>query len=101
MKDKYKEYIDYIAKDIQVPYLKSLEPYGLKQDEIVLVLSKIFNQPVIIKGDYVYSKEGNKLYLENSDGYWQKLEYDNDGNKIYYENSNGFIEDNRFDNVNN
>jgi hypothetical protein len=44
MNYKYKKYIEYIVNDIDPPYLKSLEPYGLKQDEMELVLSKIFNQ---------------------------------------------------------
>ncbi len=87
MKDKYKKYIDYIAKDIQVPYLKSLEPYGLKQDEIVLVFSKVFNEAVCIGGNNVYNINGKEIYWEDSNGYWEKREYDNNGNIIYGENS--------------
>ena len=106
MNNKYKKYIEYIAKDIELPYLKSLEPYGLKQDEMDLVLSKIFNQTlrfdnegvlkiaddgsiITTRGNYVYNEQGNKLYYENSKGKWVKWEYDNQGNEIYFERSNG------------
>ena len=34
------------------------------------------------------------IYLENSNGYWAKHEYDSQGNEIYYENSKGEIRDN-------
>lgn len=37
----------------------------------------------------------NRIYYENSDGYWSKSEYDSDGNRIYYENSDGEINDYR------
>ncbi len=91
MKDKYKKYIDYIAKDIELPYLKSLKPYGLKQDEMNMVLSKLFNEPVIyikpLRG--VYNKNRSNIYREMIDGSWYKREYDNNGNVIYYEDSYG------------
>ena len=90
MNVKYKKYIEYIVNDIEAPYLKSLEPYGLKQEEYVLVLSKVFNQPVTIKGNYVYDPNHNKIYGEDSDGYWEKYVYDSNGNLIYQEDSNGF-----------
>jgi len=116
MKDKYKKYIEYIASDIELPYIKSLEPYGLKDNEYEMVLSKVFNQPVTIEGRDVYNTNGNEIYYETSNGnwckkeydangnkiyhettngYWVKYEYDANGNEIYYENSNGYIEDNR------
>lgn len=41
--------------------------------------------PFIIK-----DKNGNKIYFENSNGYWSKYEYDSNGNEIYWENSFGF-----------
>lgn len=95
MNKKYIKYIEYIVNDIEIPYLKSIEQYGLKQDEIELVLSKVFNQPVSIKGKIVYDTKGNKIYSENRYGDWYKYEYDSNGNIIYYENSDGEIIDNR------
>ncbi len=37
-----------------------------------------------------YDSNGNKIYKENSDGYWRKWEYDSHGNKIKSENSDGY-----------
>lgn len=42
-----------------------------------------------------YDSQGNQTYYENSDVFWTKREYDSEGNTIYHENSNGVIEDNR------
>ena len=90
MKDKYKKYIEYIVSDIQVPYIKYLNMYELKQEEMVMVLSKVYNQPVTIKGNWVYNTDGNKIYLEYSNGNWEKSEYDKNGNRIYFENNSGY-----------
>ena len=38
----------------------------------------------------LYNNNGNRIYIEWSDGTWCKREYDSNGNEIYYENSNGF-----------
>ena len=91
MNKKYQKYIDYIVKDIELPYLKSLDQYGLKQDEVVMVLSKLYDQQVTIKGNRVYDTNGNQMYYENSDGYWVKREYDINNNLIYYEDIDGVI----------
>ena len=88
---KYIKYIDYIVNDIELPYIKSLEPDGLKQDEMDLVLSKIFNRDVRLKpGMTVFNEQGYVIYFENSNGFWAKKEYNNQGNLIYHENSNGY-----------
>ena len=90
MNVKYKKYIDYIVNDIELPYLKYLEQYGLKQDEMDLVLGIIFNQPVTIDDNYVYDTNGRVIYFEDSNGYWTKREYDNQNNLIYRETSTGY-----------
>jgi len=93
MNKKYKKYIEYIVNDIEKPYLKSLNMYGLKQEECEYVLSKVYEQPVTIKGNSIhsiYDQYGNKIYFEYSDGSWYKKEFDSNGNIIYYENSNGY-----------
>ena len=41
-------------------------------------------------GPYEYNTNGNKIYSENSYGYWYKYEYDSNGNNIYYETSDGY-----------
>ena len=70
MKDKYKKYIDYIASDIELPYLKYLNMYGLKQDEVNLVLSKLFNETVIYINQTggVYNKNRDKIYVDSTNG---------------------------------
>jgi uncharacterized membrane protein len=46
-------------------------------------------------GKSEYDSKGNEISFENSDGFWSKSEYDSDGNEIHYENSNGEIVDKR------
>jgi hypothetical protein len=97
MNKKYIKYINYIVNDIELPYLKYLDQYGLKQEEYELVLSKVFNQPVTIKGNDVYGPNHNKIYGEDSNGFWFKREYDQNNNKIYFEDSNGFWVNREYD----
>ena len=42
-----------------------------------------------------YDSQGNQIYSENSNGFWEKWEWDSQGNVIYFANSNGGIRDNR------
>jgi hypothetical protein len=42
-----------------------------------------------------FDKNNNQIYYENSDGYWWKQEFDKNNTLIYFENSNGYITDNR------
>ena len=37
-----------------------------------------------------YDDNGNQIYHENSNGYWEKKEYDDKGNQIYYEDAGGY-----------
>ena len=48
----------------------------------------------------VYDEKGNRIYHENSNGYWYKWEYDKKGNEIYIENSEGYWEKSYFENSN-
>jgi hypothetical protein len=96
MNKKYQRYIEYIVNDIEKPYFKYMrETYGLKQDEIELVLSKVYNQPVRIKDNSVYDSNGNIIYYEYNNGSWVKRECDTNDNNIYWETSYGVIVDNR------
>jgi hypothetical protein len=102
MSKKYERYINYIVNDIEKPYFNNMrDHYGLKSDEYKLILSKLFNQPVTIKGNYVYDNNGNKIYYENSTGYWTKKEYDTNGKVIYYEDSTGHWYKKEYDTNNN
>jgi hypothetical protein len=90
MNKKYQRYIEFIANDLQPPYYDNMRDiYGLRPDEYEMVLSKVYNQPVIVKYYSVYDINGNRIYYEDNDGYWSKREYDTNGNQIYYEDSNG------------
>ena len=42
-----------------------------------------------------YDSEGNEIHFEDSDKFWTKQEYDSEGKEIYFENSSGRIIDNR------
>jgi hypothetical protein len=77
---------DYLEK----PYFKNMKEYGLRPDEYPLVLSKLYNQPVTIKGRSLYNTNGNKIYSEYSTGYWEKYKHDSNGNIIYQEDSTGY-----------
>ena len=97
MNKKYERYIEFIANDLQPPYFINMsDTYGLKDSEYELVLSKVFNQPVTIRGNHrVYDVNGNQIYYEDSTGIWYKYEYDDYGYQNYYEDSYGVIRDNR------
>ena len=88
--ERYKRYIEHIVNDIEAPYFINMrDNYGLKDNEYELVLSKVYEQPVSIKDNYVFDSNGNILYYEYSNGYWTKREYNSNGKVIYYEDSNG------------
>jgi hypothetical protein len=38
----------------------------------------------------IKDSEGNEIYLEDYDGYWEKREWDSKGNLIYFEDSVGY-----------
>ena len=40
----------------------------------------------------INDSQGNKIYQEESNGFWEKKEFDSQSNDIYYENSQGFWE---------
>ncbi len=39
---------------------------------------------------YEYDAKGNRTHYENSEGDWYKYEYDSNGNLTYYESSTGY-----------
>ena len=101
MNIKHQKYIEYIVRDIELPYIKYLNMYGLNKEDMELVLSKVFNQPVVyIKQTCgVYNKKKNNIYHEYISGTWIKYEYDNNGNVIYREDSNGSWEKREYDSL--
>jgi len=101
MNVKYKKYIDYIVNDIQPPYFKYMgDHYGLKDDECVLVLSKLYNESVTIKGKLVYDSNGNNIYYEDTNYNWSKYEYSTNGDYMlskYFEDSSGYWHKSEYD----
>ena len=45
----------------------------------------------------IKDSEGNRIYFENSDGYWSKREWDSKSNLIYSEDSDGYWAKYEFD----
>ena len=43
----------------------------------------------------ILDKNGNRIYWENSGGYWAKWGCNSRGNEIYFQDSDGEIRDNR------
>ncbi len=95
MKDKYKEYINYIAKDIKPPYIHNMvNQYNLNEVEVIHVLSIIYNTPVYEKDYWIRDYDGNKLYHEsNNEEFWIRIERDKKGKIIVRELSPAAIED--------
>jgi len=53
-----------------------------------------------VNGSLVIKDRSDKnIYLEKSNGYWAKWEWDSQRKVIYFEDSNGEIEDNRIPEV--
>ena len=44
-----------------------------------------------------YNSRGNVIYVETSNGTWAKREWDSQGNEIYYEDSNEYMEKREWD----
>ena len=56
-----------------------------KLSDTLKELGIAFAFPIRIK-----DSNGRETYLETSNGYWRKSEYNSDGNETYYEDSHGF-----------
>ena len=117
MNEKYQRYINYITDDLEPPYSKNMDDYGLSDDEKKLILSKIYGKEINIRvtdgkyltieildclGNRLYWEsptiwyknkidcKGNTTYQENNTGWWCKNEFNENGRAIYSENSDGF-----------
>lgn len=117
MNEKYKRYIQFIADNIDKPYSRNMDAYGLTDDEKKLVLSKIYDDVISIRitngnnlslevlDDYgsrlyyetpnvwynnTFDDQCNTIFQENHTGWWCKNEFNEDGRAIYSENSDGF-----------
>jgi hypothetical protein len=57
----------------------------MKTEQTIAQFLKVKDFPFVIK-----DKNGNKIYLEYSNGYWFKHEYNDEGNLIRCEDSDGY-----------
>ena len=55
-----------ILENIKKPYFKNMEKLGLIESKKELVLNKIFNQPVRIKGNDIYDINDNIIVVIDS-----------------------------------
>ena len=58
-------------------------------------IAKLFNHDFNSGDFFLFNKNGDMIYLELSDGYQEKIEYNKNRKRIYYENSDGVIVDHR------
>ena len=94
-------YYDKIVSILELPYYQNLISMGIDEGHWGTIFSKLFNQPVRKDGVYFLDKNGNRIYGENSHGFWIKYEYNDNGNEIYREDSeNGVVFDHRNNNLN-
>jgi proteasome assembly chaperone (PAC2) family protein len=89
------KFINGIVNFIKPPYFYNLRVNEVPRELWVRILSKVYNQEVREYNNYIYDKNNNRIYYENSNGDWEKREYDSNNNRIYYENSDGDIMDDR------
>ena len=57
----------------------------MKEEQTIAQFLNVKDFPFEIK-----DKNGKLIYIEYSNGYWYKCEYDDEGNEICFENSYGF-----------
>jgi hypothetical protein len=88
--DPEEKYISGIVKFINIPYFYNLRVTDTPESLWNRILSKVFNQEVTVENKYIFDSNNNKIYYENSDGFWYKQEYDSNNNLIYHENSDGY-----------
>jgi hypothetical protein len=99
--DPEEKYVNGLSNIINIPYFYNLRVTDTPEHLWNRILSKVFNQEVRVSNNYIYDLNNNKIYYEDSDGYWIKQEFDSNNNEIYYENSYGFWIKREYDSNNN
>ena len=84
--------IEFFKENPKPPYFKILKHFDLTEDVMNYILSGIFGEPVTYSHNVILDENGNNIYMEDSEGYWSRREYDKRDNPIYYENSDGYWE---------
>jgi YD repeat-containing protein len=68
----------------------------MKEEQTIAQFLKVKDFPFVIR-----DKNGNIIYLEYSNGFWSKREYDDRGNRIRYEDSDGYWSKSEYDDQDN
>ena len=92
------DYYDKLLNVLQPPYFRNLETMGISEDQYETIFSKLYGEPVSKYDDSILNEKGYQIYYEDSDGFWNKYEYDNNGKEIYYEDSDGYWVKKEYDN---
>ena len=93
--DRRQMFLDKIVKVMKndYPLFKNMEDYGfteqISDDEYRYIMNKIFGEPVKRRGYDLYDENGNNIYKEWNNGYWEKYQYNENGLKTYTEDSKG------------
>ena len=100
--DKHYRILDKISDHVQLPYFDSMVGLTIYDvDDQLYIMKKILGNDIYIRGNVIYdhrvnNENGNEIYFENSNGFWEKREYNDNGKiMLYYEDSHGNIRDNR------
>ena len=99
--DPKEKYINKLSSILKPPYLHNLRITETPEHLWGRILSKVFNQEVTLIDNRIYDSNGNRIYYEESDGYWRKREYDSNNNLIYHEEPGGFWYKKEYDSNNN
>jgi len=93
-----KEHIlKYLELNPNTLYYDLVKIFGLSLDNLLTLLG-IVNYKCEDNYLHIYNGNGNRIYSEDSNGYWVKRKYDNNGNETYYEDSYGFWEKSYYEN---
>ena len=102
--DRHYRILDKISEYVELPYFKSMEGLTIyDEDDQEYIMKKILGDDIYFYEDQLYIMRkilgddiriegreifyyGNRIYKEDSDGYWVKWGYDGNGNMIYQEN---------------
>jgi hypothetical protein len=87
------DYLEKVSRRLEPPYFYNMEEqYGITDtNDQQKVMKYIYGDDIRIlpSGRDIYNSNRSIIYSENSDGYWEKYEYDQKGKCIYTEDSMG------------
>jgi hypothetical protein len=82
------DYLEKVSRILDVPYFQELENYGIiNRTDQLKVLKYIYGNGITINDYDIYDYKGNMIYYEDSDGGYERWEYDSNGKVIFYDNN--------------